>query len=103
LEQKSEQQVQTIVTSILVNLMQKGESLKIETNSFLMQYFVIESSSLESTTQNNYIQLPSFCDLTQSINNCSHNFINCSFDVSLRLQSLQINLPFHRRRNFLAN
>jgi len=75
LEQKFEKQVQTIVTSILVNLMQKGESFKIETNSFLMQYFVLDSSKLQSTTQNNYIKLPSFCDLTQSINNCSHKNI----------------------------
>jgi hypothetical protein len=75
LEQKSEQQVQTIVTAILVNLMQKGESFKIETNSFLMQYYVLDSSSLPSTTQNTYIKLPSFCDLTQSINNCSHKNI----------------------------
>ena len=71
MEQKSEKQVQTIVTSILVNLMQQGEIFKIETNSFLMQYFVLDSSSLQRTLQNNYIQLPSFCDLTQSINNCS--------------------------------
>jgi hypothetical protein len=75
LEQKSEQQVQTIVTSILVNLMQQGEIFKIETNSFLMQYFVFDSSSLQIKIQNNYIRLPSFCDLTQSINNCSHKKI----------------------------
>jgi hypothetical protein len=87
-EQKSEKLVQKLVTSILINLMQHGESFKVETNSFLMQYFVINSSSLQSKLQNNSIQFPSFCDLTKSINNCSQKNIIIMVDYYI-LKSFQ--------------
>jgi len=91
LEQKSER-VQKLVTTILAKLMRQDEKLNIETASFLMSYFVLNSSNLALSAieyQNNQIQLPSFCDLTNMILNCSHQTIILKVILKFRLTFLK--------------
>jgi hypothetical protein len=76
LEQKSEK-VQNLITSILSKIMQLGNSFSIETSSFIMNYSVLNSSSLPTIVnlKNSLIQMPSFFDLIHNINNCSKQTI----------------------------
>jgi hypothetical protein len=76
LEQKSEK-VQNLLTSMLGNLMKKSDSFSIETSSFLINYFLLNSSNMATlmTLQNSLIKVPSFCDLTYSKYNCSQENI----------------------------
>ena len=69
--------VQNMVTSILTNIIKQGDSLTIETSSFLVNHLVLNSSNLAAsiTMQNTVIKLPSFCDLTNNILNCSQQII----------------------------
>ena len=73
LEQKSEQ-VQTIFASILSNFMKKGDNYTFETQSFLVNHYILDSANLPSVLilKNSTVLLPSFCELTNNINtNCS--------------------------------
>lgn len=69
--------VQNLITSILASILQQGENLNLETSSFLVNYLVLNSSNLAPSInmQKNVIQLPSFCNLTNEMNNCSQQSI----------------------------
>jgi len=69
--------VQNMITTILTNIIKQGDSLTIETSSFLVNHLVLNSSNLAAsiTMQNTVIKLPSFCDLTNNILNCSQQII----------------------------
>jgi len=76
LEQKSEK-IQALVTITLSNIFNNNDQLTIETPSFLLNHFVLNSSNLTNVLiiENSIIQLPSFCDLTYLILNCTHQSI----------------------------
>ncbi len=73
LEQKSEQ-VQDIFISILSNLMKKADNFTFETQSLLVNHYILDSTNVPSvlTLKNSTVLLPSFCEMTNNINN------NCS-------------------------
>ena len=73
MEQKSEQ-VQAIFLSILSNLMKKGYNFTFETQSFLVNHYILDSANVPSVLilKNSTVLLPSFCEMTNNINkNCS--------------------------------
>ena len=77
LEQKTEQ-VQTIYASILSNLVKKWDNYTFETQSILINHFILDSSNLPSVLvlKNSSIVLPSFCELISNINkNCNDQTI----------------------------
>ena len=64
LDQKSER-VLNLVTQIMSSLLIKDESNIIETPSFIVNHFILNSTNLPSelNIQNGKFKLPSFCDL----------------------------------------
>jgi hypothetical protein len=77
LDQKSER-VQNLITQIISNLLQIGNSYEIETPSFFMKHFILNVSNNdnwpfeEMSFQGGTFKLPPFCDLVNDKNfNCS--------------------------------
>jgi len=77
LDQKSER-IQNLITQIISNLLQIGNSYEIETPSFFMKHFILNVSSInnwpfeELSFQSGKFKLPPFCDLVNNENyNCS--------------------------------
>jgi hypothetical protein len=77
LDQKSER-IQNLITQIISNLLQMGNSYEIETPSFFMKHFILNVSCNnnwpfeELSFQSGKFKLPPFCDLVGNENyNCS--------------------------------
>jgi hypothetical protein len=75
LEQKSEN-IQHLIIKLISNLLQVGNSLEIETPSFIFYFYKLNSSSLPTgfRLQNNQFQISSFCSLYNF--NCSEQIIS---------------------------
>ena len=76
LEQKSEK-VLDVFTTMLVNILKQPEYVSIETPSFFLNHFVLNTSSIQKSyvLKKSRIQIPSFCELTNNILNCSQQTI----------------------------
>ena len=88
MEQKSEN-IQNLIIKLISTIKQVGESLEIETPSFIFRLYKLISSSLpaELRIQNNQFQVSSFCSLYNF--NCSEQII--SLKVNLFLFTKNIN------------
>jgi hypothetical protein len=69
LEQKSKK-VQNIFTTIFSNLFKNGDSLIIETPSLLMNILMLDSVNMPRniTLKSSKMQLPSICDMKNTLN-----------------------------------
>ena len=77
MDQKSER-IQNLITQIMTNLLQIGNSYEIETPSFFMKHFILNVSNNnnwpfeEMSFLGGKLKLPPFCDLVNNKNfNCS--------------------------------
>jgi hypothetical protein len=76
LEQKSER-VQALITEILTNLLSLDKSFLIQTPSFIINHYVLNSSSLinELNQMNSLFKFTSFCDLLKDSYHCQNSLI----------------------------
>ena len=76
MDQKSER-IQNLITQIMSNLLQIGNSYEIETPSFFMKHFILNVSNNNNwpfevlSFQNGKFKLPPLCDLVNKNFNCS--------------------------------
>jgi hypothetical protein len=70
--------VQYLITRVLLDIIEKGETIFIETTSFLINEKKLNASDLIKQTfylKKSIIKLPMFCDLTNFLFNCSEEAI----------------------------
>ena len=69
-EQKFEK-LQYTMTKMLSNFLQIGESFEVQTNSFVLNHYILNSNTIPSMLiiGNSYFKLPTFSDLTNGLAN----------------------------------
>ena len=100
MEQKSER-VQNLITQIMSNLLQIGNSYEIQTPSFYMNTFILNISNNNLPVnvlsfQSGTLKLPPFCDLIVKSNlNCSNfNFLALKVILFTKESMIRIILIF---------
>ncbi len=75
MEQKSES-IENALLQIISHIIQEGDSLQIQTSSFLYNVLKFYSIDMprELIIQNSYFTIPSFCILTNT-NNCKNQIV----------------------------
>jgi hypothetical protein len=100
LEQKSER-VQALITEILSTLLSMDNNSLIQTPSFIINHFVLNSSSLfqQLTLMNNVFTFASLCDVLKDSTHCPNSLI--TLKVTFFLIRFRNNFIL-RNNNFLS-
>ena len=81
--------------------MKKGDNFTFETQSFLVNHFILDSANLPSVLilKNSKVLLPSFCELTNNINtNCSAQIL--ILKVYFFILDIYQNFSYNPKKNF---
>ena len=92
MEQKSER-VQAHITEVLSNLLSRDKNFLIQTPSFIINYYVLNSSSLlpQLNLFNNLFTFSSLCDVMKDSSHCPNSLITMKVTFFLHVsQNLEI-------------